>query len=405
MNDPSMQGPSSAPATVPVAPAPTAKVPPKPAPKQSSGGGAAFFSLVLFAAAAGGIYYTWTNPNPELAQDLATARNQARQAADQAASLTQQAAALPAQLQALSDRIDKLEKAPPPAPVAGTPPDLGDLTKRVDDLAAKVEALASRPVETGGQPTAAPSPDLDATKQALATASQAINANKQALADLNQRVADAFGAQKTAVDQLGTRIDKLDTGTGQLDARLSKLEQGAGQIGARLGKVEAGAGVASQIQKDTTRVVRVAQVQAAIVALEEGRPLGKIDGAPPELARYATTALPTEAALRESFPALAKHARDVSVPDLSGKSFWARALTRMQQSVTVREGEDVLVGDPAAGILTDAGHHLDIGDLAGTVKTLTHLGGPAAKVMKPWEDDATALIAARTALAALAAHT
>jgi hypothetical protein len=351
--------------------------PPKPAPKQGSGGGV-LLSLVLFAAAAGGIYYTWTNPNPQLARDLATTRNEARQAADQAATLTQEATALPAQLQALSDRIEKLEKAPAQAqaqaPAAA--PDLGDLTKRVDDLAARVEALGNRPAEPGGQ-TAAPAADLDATRQALATASQAIDANKQALADLNQRVADAFGAQKTAVDQLG----------------------------ARLGKLEQGAGSASQIHDDTTRVEHVAQVQAAIVSLEEGRPLGKIDGAPAELARFATAAPPTEAALRQSYPALAKHAREVSVPDVSGKSFWARALTRMQQSVTVREGNDVLVGDPAAGILADAGHRLDTGDLAGTVAILGHLTGPAAAVMKPWVDDASALVAARGALAALAAHT
>jgi len=140
------------------------------------------------------------------------------------------------------------------------------------------------------------------------------------------------------------------------------------------------------------------------VALEAGQKLGDLPGAPPALARFATVAPPTEAGLRESFPAIAAHAREVSRPDVAQKSFWARALTRLQQSVTIRQGDDVLVGDPAAGILAEAEEKVRLGDLTGAAAVLRRLTGPAADAVHDWADQAQALADARAALAHLAAH-
>jgi hypothetical protein len=145
-------------------------------------------------------------------------------------------------------------------------------------------------------------------------------------------------------------------------------------------------------------------VQSAEVALQAGEKLGAIPNAPPALARFADTPPPTEAALREAFPAVAAHAREVSRPDLSQKTFLERTLSRLQQSVTVRQGDDVLVGDPAAGVLADAESKLQNDDLQGTVRTLGHLGGPAAQAVQGWVEQANALLAARDALAAMAAR-
>jgi hypothetical protein len=138
--------------------------------------------------------------------------------------------------------------------------------------------------------------------------------------------------------------------------------------------------------------------------LQAGRPLGALPDAPPALAQFATVAPPTEAKLRDQFPALADRAQEVSRPDLTGRSFWQRTLTRLQSAVMVRQGADVIVGDPAAGILGDARVKVQNGDLAGAVATLRQLNGPAASVMKPWENQASALVAARAALADMAAH-
>jgi len=355
-----------------VTPPPAPPPPPRPVviERRGGSGGAVFLSFVLFAALGGAGYYAWTNPNPDAARQINNAVRLAQTASDQSGSLAQQ-------VQALSTRVEKLEQAPPPAapaPAAATsgPADLGDLPKRVDDLTAKVDALANRP-EAVAPPAPAPAPD-----NAVAP---------QALADLDQRVSQAFDAQKQAFDAQKATLSQLSQRLDQLTPRIAGLEQGVGRA----------KGTAAETQ-------RLARVESALVDLQAGRPLGAIPDAPPELARFATAAPPTEAGLREEFPALADHAQRVSQPDLSGRSFWQRALTRLQSAVTVRQGGNVLVGDPASGILADARAKVQDGDLAGAVTVLRQLNGPAAAAMKEWVDQASALVAARAALADMAAH-
>jgi hypothetical protein len=78
---------------------------------------------------------------------------------------------------------------------------------------------------------------------------------------------------------------------------------------------------------------------------------------------------------------------------------WART----QQAVTVRQGDHVIIGDEDAGVLGRAQEQLNAGDLAGAVATLGKLSAPAAAAMESWLDNARALLAARSALAGLAA--
>ena len=54
----------------------------------------------------------------------------------------------------------------------------------------------------------------------------------------------------------------------------------------------------------------------------------------------------------------------------------------------MRQGDRVLLGDPIAGVLAGAREKLDAGDLAGAVKALDGLAGPAGAAMKPWVDQA-----------------
>jgi hypothetical protein len=347
------------------------ETPPPPRPgkprRQSSGAGGVLFSLLLFLLLGAAGYYAWTNPSPDTVRQLDAVHREAQDATAAAEKAAQQIASLAQTVQGLSDRIDKLEKAPPPTiPAAGPaaiPPDLADLPKRVDDLTARVEALANRPEPARSD---AQAPDTGVTQQALS--------------DLNARISQAFDAEKTTVQQLAARLD-------QLAPRLAALEQTAGST-----------------KNFANATVRLTRIEGALVALQAGRPLGKIPEAPPAIARFATVAPPTEASLRESFPALADHAAAVSLPDLSGRSIWQRALTRLQTAVTVRQGSDVLVGDPAAGILADARDRVQDGDLSGAVTTLRALTGPAAEVMHGWIDQAESLLAARAALADLALH-
>ncbi len=175
---------------------------------------------------------------------------------------------------------------------------------------------------------------------------------------------------------------KLSALTTQTDALAQKLTQAQSQASAA-----------------ADQAARTQRLQSAAVALAAGKPLGSIPEAAPALARFATDAPPTEAALRLSFADAASAAQAASHPDLSGQGFASRMWVRAQALVTVKQGDRVLVGTPAAGALASAGQRLQAGDLAGALGVLDSLDPAAAKAMAPWREQAQSLLDARAALA------
>jgi hypothetical protein len=170
---------------------------------------------------------------------------------------------------------------------------------------------------------------------------------------------------------------------------------------ARLATLEKTAGAPAQL---ADRANRIARIQSALVALSAGQPLGELPGASPALARYATTAPPTEAALRLAFPAAAQAALAADHP-AAGEPFLERVWAEAQDLVTIRQGDHVLIGDPAAGVLVRAQSALDAGDLAGAAAAASTLNRPAAQALAPWLGQVRGLLAARAALADLATQT
>ncbi len=79
-------------------------------------------------------------------------------------------------------------------------------------------------------------------------------------------------------------------------------------------------------------------------------------------------------------------------------------LSRAQSLITIREGTKVIVGDPVAGLLSEAAQRLDAGDLAGAVAAVSQLTGAPAQAMASWLAQARSLLAARTSLHDLLAH-
>jgi hypothetical protein len=345
-----------------------------------SGGTPVWFTLLLVAGLGAGEYYIWANPKGQDPDALGALSGQVRTALQNSAALSGQVQTIGQQVQALSDRVGKLETAPPeaaPVPAAATV-DLGDVPKRLDELTAKVAALENQPA------AAAPS-DGGASQQAVAALSQKLDQ----VASAGKAALDQVQAQqKDALDQAAAAaLAQQKTALTSIDGRVAKLEQASGSV-----------------EDAATRAARLERIQAAVVALQSGQKLGDIPNAPPALSAFADRAPPTEAALRESFPALAAHANAVSQPDTAHKTFLQRAFARLQQSVTVRDGNEVLVGDPAAGVLSDAAVRVQDGDLPGAVARLQALHGPAQAAMQGWIDQAQSLIAARAALASLAAR-
>ena len=243
-------------------------------------------------------------------------------------------------------------------------------------LAMAIVALWLRPV---------PIADLSETTARL----EAIEAR---LARLEQRPSGpGFPDPEPRLQALEHRIAPDLTG---VYARIGELERrpsgDAEQLAARFGVLE-------------QNVNRRAHAQTAVLALAAGRPLGDIPNAPPILTRFANKAPPTEAALRLAFPAAERAVLEAGIPNDNEAPLWKRISVRLEDLFVLRQGDRVLIGDPAAGILIRARAALEAGDLAGAVAALSALQGAAAAAMAGWMADAQALVAVRAALADIAA--
>jgi hypothetical protein len=219
---------------------------------------------------------------------------------------------------------------------------------------------------------------------------------RQRVARLEQQPAPVPPAPPVDLGPLTARVEALEQRPTAAPDNTSALSAEVTALQGRVAQAEANAGQVSDAAS------RSARLQAAGVALSFGQPLGNIPGAPPALSRFAATNPPTEASLRQEFSAAARQAQAVSQPDTSKLSLGARIWQRVTSLATVRQGNTVLVGAPAAVALGSAQDKLEAGDLAGAVAALDALDGPAAQAMADWRAKAQSLLDARAALAAMA---
>lgn len=147
--------------------------------------------------------------------------------------------------------------------------------------------------------------------------------------------------------------------------------------------------------------IRLARLQRAGHALAAGQVLGDIPGAPAALSRFAAIAPPTEAALRLEFPAAARQAEAASRAGAESQGIADRVWQQVRSLVTVRDGDTVLLGAPAAVVLGTSRELLNAGDLAGAVAALDALDPGAAGGIAAWRARAASVLAARAALAAM----
>lgn len=286
-----------------------------------------------------------------------------------------------ARLQAIEDRLSRLEARPTAAA-----PDLGP-------LAARVTALEQRAASAPPEPNAGLAARLAADEARLAAMEKSATTQTPAASN---GLADRVTADEA-------RLAALEKATATpAPAPPDGLADRVAANEARLAALEKATTIPPQV---ADRTARIGRLQSALAALAAGQPLGDIPQAPAALARYATVAPPTEPALRLAFPAAAHAALAAGQPDSGGKQLLDRLWAEAQDLVTIRRGDHVLLGDPNAGVLAHAQIALDAGDLAGAVATVATLTGPAAQVMAPWLEQARGLLAARTALADLAART
>jgi hypothetical protein len=396
--------------------------------------------LIGFAVLALGILLAWRNPlvpPPPPSVDPAQFAELSQQLTQQLDALSQRLARLeqrpvsqPTDLRPLESRIAALEHREIPAP--RPPPDLKPLEAQIAAVEQKIPTDVATHADLAAVEQKIPSDvathaDLAAVEQkiprdvatradladlatrgdlsAFSTRVDAIAARQDQLAARQQGLETGFANRMDRIEAgLASRSDKVDEQLGTLVQQQSKLQPLTGQLQTldqRLVTTEKAAG---QVASIADRAARAARIQAAQAALEAGQPLGELPDAPPVLKRFATAKPPTEPELRLAFPAAAQAAQKASQPNTEGQPFLDRLWTRAQDLVTVREGDRVIVGDPAAGVVARARQALNAGDLQGAVDVLESLSGPAAEAFAEWKAKAKSLLEARAALASMAAQ-
>lgn len=281
-----------------------------------------------------------------------------------------------------AQRIDSVAQAPAPPPSVD-PARIAALDTRMKALEQRIADL-SKPAESTAPsgPPPASAADLEKLQNEVAE----LQARKPppppdtaaVVAPLQQKlesVAAEAAAAKSAEAAANAKLSGLDD-------RLKQAEQ--------------------QQTSLADRALQASLVARAQAALAAGQPVGDIPNAPPALTRFAQTKPPTEAELRLSFPAAADAAEDASRPSTEGKTLGERMWLRARALVTVKRGDTVLVGAPAATVLAEAHARLQAGDLAGTLSALDALDGPAAQAMAGWRAQAQSLLDARAALSKMA---
>jgi hypothetical protein len=248
----------------------------------------------------------------------------------------------------------------------------------------------------------------------------AIHTVEQRLADIDARLTrleqrpTADLAKITArVDALDGRVAdqtqvaiRLDTLSGRLDALLrgdqAGLDSTKQQLDALTNRVNAIEANAGNVDAMTKRLNRIARLQEASFALASGQPIGDLPNAPEALTRFAHVAPPTEAQLRLRFPRDEETALAAKQPGDSDAPFIGRVWERVQGLVTIRRGDNIVVGNPTAVALDHARVALDAGDLAAAADAVGALKGQPSQAMANWLADAKALLNARSALAHMA---
>lgn len=231
----------------------------------------------------------------------------------------------------------------------------------------------------------------------LFTQQRAHEADATTLAVLNAQVTDLRNnaARTSPVADLITSQMQLAEKQTMLAAQVSAMQ---GQVASDHGALAALQVNAAALSKLTHRMAQLNAIAAARMALAAGQPVGVVPNAPPALAVFADTAPPTLLALREGFPAIARAALAASLADNSKAGLWAKARLRMEGLITIVNGNHVVFGPPAAGVIDNMRTALDNDDLAKAVMAANQLPPAVQTAMASWLTPARQLLAAQSAL-------
>ncbi len=229
---------------------------------------------------------------------------------------------------------------------------------------------------------------------------QANQATHDQLGQLQQQMA-ALAAKQAAAPAPSTAMSPAASAEmAALTSEVAALKQSVAADHASLAALQAGLG---DMPKLAARAQSLSLVALAAVHLQDGQKLGAIPGAPASLARFADTAPPTMTQLRLSFEQAAGQALEAGGEAAKGDTMWHRAVAHLENLITIRRGNDVIVGARAAGPIALARSDLAAGDLAGAVTALGGLNDQAKAAMSGWLGQAQSLLDAQAALSNMVA--
>ena len=116
----------------------------------------------------------------------------------------------------------------------------------------------------------------------------------------------------------------------------------------------------------------------------------------------AATGVPTEASLKERFPAMVQSVLDAE-RRAKNDGLYARFVANIRKLVTIRRTGEIS-GDDTEAVLARMEERLKLDDLAAAVTEGKALKGAALEAAAPWLKDAEARVATRQMLRDLSAH-
>ncbi|WP_119420480.1 uroporphyrinogen-III synthase [Desertibaculum subflavum] len=355
---------------VPVALAGPPPVPP-PAPRVSRLPGlfmAAVIGLIAGAAAAYGVV-RWLVPATATIAPAPAATLDIRPLQQRLAELEQRLAAAPApnaDVDALTGRVAALEARPAPA----------DASARLDQLAEQVRQLEARPAGGPGE-AAAVTGSGDVVER---------------LAALEQKV-QSLAEPQAVPPELSERLEAVERQSKAVADRLAAAAPPAGEA-RRVALVLGVNDLTEQVMSGRPYAEALDQVETL---LGEEKPLA----AP--LQKQAGTGVPTVAALRREFDAVARGVIEAAAAG-EGDHWLDHVRGRLASLFVLRRTGEV-PGEAPDAVVARAEARLQDGDLAGAVAEIGKLTGRAGEAAADWLRPAQARLDAEAALAALRRRT
>lgn len=241
--------------------------------------------------------------------------------------------------------------------------------------------------------------DAAALKQSLAEAAAATQASQQKLdelaanmppagiADQLTRLEAMVRALNTAVDALAPRIDQMDARVAALEAKKDDPDAAArATLGLALANLSRAATSAGPFDTELGAMASFLPNEPELAALKDA----------------AARGVPTEASLKDRFPALVQTVLDAE-RQATDSGLFQRFIANARMLITVRRTGEI-TGEDTQAVLARMEERLKANDLAAAVKEAHGLKGAAADAAAPWVKDAEARVATTQLLRDLTAR-